>query len=133
MDKDQYQDQILLLLTRQVQALEGIEVALKRMMPTNYLAPNWQYPLEDYASFNWENIEAVVVSTDRWGATVVNWRGQQFVRRSPDNKFGEAIWFSRSAGKDENGENKYEKLISFKPLSKVEVEPIPDKVVRYLQ
>jgi hypothetical protein len=52
------------------------------------------------------------------------------VRRSPANKFGEAIWFSRCTGKDENGENKYEKLITFKPTSKIAVEPLPEKVLQ---
>jgi hypothetical protein len=35
----------------------------------------------------------------------------------------------QGTGKDENGENKYERLITFKPMSKVEVEPLPEKVL----
>jgi hypothetical protein len=66
--------------------------------------------------------------TDNDGAAVVSWRGNQFLRRSAQNKFKPAIWFSRAIGKDENGENRYERLISFKQMA--EVEPLPDKVRR---
>lgn len=69
---------------------------------------------------------------DQYGVAIVNWRGLQFVRRSPSNKFGEAIWFSRCTGKGEDGENKYERLITFKPISKKEVEPVSDKVARFV-
>ncbi len=34
----------------------------------------------------------------------------------------------RSVGKDDNGDHRYERLITFKPLSKV--EPVPERVSR---
>lgn len=112
--------------------LERIADALDRLAPTTFSAPSYQYPLENFGSFNWDTIGATVVQNDQYGAAIVSWKGQQFVRRSPQNKFGEAIWFSRSVGKDENGENKYERLITFKPMSKVEVEPVPNKVMKHI-
>lgn len=71
-----------------------------------------------------------VERSDQYGAAIVSWRGVQFVRRSPSNKFGEAIWFSRCVGKGDDGSNIYERLITFRPLSKTEVEPLPEKVRR---
>lgn len=124
-------DQLTLLLEiqhRQMVALEKIADALERLAPTSTSAPNYQYPLESFASFDWESIGATVERRDRDGAAIVTWRGNRFVRRAPSNKFGEAIWFSRCVGKDDNGENKYERLCTFKPVSKVEVEPVPEKV-----
>ncbi|ARV57992.1 hypothetical protein BZZ01_04480 [Nostocales cyanobacterium HT-58-2] len=115
---------------RQMLALEKIADTLERLAPTNVPAPNYQYPLESFTRFNWESIGATVVTNDQYGAAVVSWRGKQFIRRSPSNKFGEAIWFSRCIGKDDSGENRYERLVTFKPISKVEVDPIPEKVTR---
>lgn len=115
---------------RQMLALERIADTLARLTPTQTTAPNYQYPLETFTNFDWESIGATVERSDSDGAAIVNWRGNRFVRRSPSNKFGEAIWFSRCVGKDESGENKYERLCTFKPVSKVEVEPVPTKVTR---
>jgi DdrB-like protein len=115
---------------RQMTALEQIAAALDRLAPNT--APNYQRPLEEFKSFNWESINVSIERSDQYGAAIVNWRGYQFVRRSPSNKFGEAIWFSRCVGKDDSGENKYERLITFKPASKKEVEALPEKVSRYL-
>lgn len=117
---------------RQMTALERIADVLERIAPTQQPAPNYQYPLESFAEFSWGQIGAEVVQRDQYGAAIVNWRGQQYVRRSPSNKFGEAIWFSRCIGKDDNGENKYERLVTFRPLSKFEVEPLPEKVARHV-
>lgn len=128
------EEQINLLLEiqhRQMVAIEKIANALERLAPTFTSAPNYQYSLESFANFDWESIGATVERSDRDGAAIVNWRGNRFVRRSPSNKFGEAIWFSRCVGKDEAGENKYERLCTFKLVSKVEVEPVPEKVARH--
>lgn len=110
-------------------ALERLADALERMAPIA-AAPNYQHPLEDFVGFDWASINATVDRLDQYGAAIVSWRGQQFVRRSPSNKFGEAIWFSRCVGKGDDGENKYERLITFKPVSRVEVEPVPDRIQR---
>lgn len=111
-------------------ALERIADALEQATPTAQ-APNYQRPLEDFADFDWASINATVDQVDRYGAAIVSWRGQQFIRRSPSNKFGEAIWFSRHSGKTDDGENKYERLVTFKPVSRV-VEPVPDKIQRVM-
>ncbi len=128
-------DQINLWLeiqNRQMQALERIANAVEQLLPST-TAPNYQKSLEEFSTFDWSSINATVERSDQYGAGVVSWRGQLYTRRSPDNKFGEAIWFSRCIGKDENGENQYERLITFKPLSKKEVEPLPEKVQRLMR
>lgn len=118
------------ILERIAIASERTVEALDQMVSSNTDAPSYQRPLETFASFNWESINATVERSDQYGAAIVSWRGLQFVRRSPSNKFGEAIWFSRCTGKSEDGENKYERLITFKAVSRVEVEPVPEKVSR---
>jgi hypothetical protein len=115
---------------RQITALERIAEALDRLAPNT--APNYQRSLEDFRAFNWESINATIERSDQYGAAIVNWRGYQFVRRSPSNKFGEAIWFSRCIGRDDAGENKYERLITFKPVSKAQVDALPEKVSRLM-
>lgn len=116
---------------RQLQALERLADTFERLASQNIQAPNYEHPLEEFTNFDWSSIGATVERSDRYGAAIVNWRGFQFVRRSPSNKFGEIIFFSRSVGKDDDGNNKYERLISFRPISKVSVEPVPDRVMRY--
>lgn len=130
MFNDEQINLLLEILHRQMVALEKIADALERLAPASKEAPNYQYPLESFASFDWESIGATVLRRDKDGAAIVNWRGNRFVRRSPQNKFGEAIWFSRCVGKDDNGENAYERLCTFKPVSNIEVEPVPAKIQR---
>lgn len=110
---------------RQAAALERMAIALERLAPEAG-APNLQKPIAEFKGFDWSTIGASVVQRDQYGAAVVEWGGKQFTRRSPDNKFGAAIWFSRSTGeKDEQGRNQYERLITFKVLH--EAEPIGSK------
>jgi len=85
-------------------------------------APNWTHDLTDFASFDWLSIGAAVTKEDDYGPATVEWRGKQYTRRSPQNKFGAAIWFSRPSGKTEDGSVKYERLITFRPFS--DAEPI---------
>ena len=87
-----------------------------------------EIPLESWRGFDWSTIGAKVELSDNYGAAIVSWRGQQYQRRSPNNKFGEVIFFSRCTGKNEAGENQYERLCTFKPLSRKTVEPVPEKV-----
>ena len=122
-------DQLLEIQNRQMLALERLADAVERLTPTTTVAPNYHRPLESFANFDWGSIGATVERSDQYGAAIVSWREFQFLRRCPSNKFGEIIFFSRCVGKDESGENKYERLISFKPVSKVEVEPVPAKVL----
>lgn len=128
-DHDQWQ-LFLEIQHRQMVALEKIASAVERLVPSTTSAPNLTAPLESFTTFYWDSIGATVERSDQYGAAIVFWRGLQFVRRSPSNKFGDIIFFSRCVGKDDDGNNKYERLISFKPLSKVDVEPIPEKVNR---
>ncbi len=111
---------------RQVRAFERIAIALERMAPPATV-PNYQFPLEAFASFSWESIGATVERIDRSGAAVVSWQGMQFIRRAPSNRFRDAVWFSHCVGKDERGEPIYERLITFRPLSNIEVQPLPEK------
>ncbi|WP_171573703.1 single-stranded DNA-binding protein [Leptolyngbya sp. Cla-17] len=108
--------------------MERIAASLERLAPVSQAAPNYQKTLEEFRSFDWAMIGATIVQSDPSGAAIVEWNGQQFTRRSPTNKFGEAIWFSRSVGKDDDGNTRYERLITFKKAG--EVEPIPDRVNR---
>lgn len=96
-------------------------------------APNYQLHLEEFATFDWAKIDAAVERHDAQGAAIVSWRGKQFVRRSPTNKYGPVVFFSRCTGKDEQDKNQYERLCTFKSLERVEVEPIPEKVTRLMQ
>lgn len=111
---------------RQMQALERIASSLEQLSPKT--APNYQYPLESFKNFDWNSIGVTVIKSDRYGAGVVSWNGHQYLRRSPSNKYDPAVWFSRCTGKDDDGTNKYERLITFKALSKTEVDPLPQKV-----
>ena len=94
--------------------------------------PSYQYDLSAFPRFDWESIGAVVLERDKCGATVVSWGGHDYLRRSPQNKFGEAKEFSRCTGKDENGENAEERLITFKRRDARLVEPLPDRVSKHL-
>ena len=125
-------EQIQLLLDlqlRQTLALEKISAVLEQL--TRLDAPNYEYPLESFRNFDWSSIGAEVVRKDQYGAAIVSWNGKQFIRRSPSNKFGVALWFSKCTGKDEDGSNKYERLITFKPLKSKEVEPVSEKARNY--
>jgi len=115
---------------RQMLALEQIAECLDKLTPNT--APNYQRNIEEFKRFDWSGINATVERSDQYGAAIVTWKEYQFIRRSPSNKFGAAVWFSRCTGKDDAGENMYERLITFKPVSDKEVEPLPEKVSRYL-
>jgi len=123
---------LLGILSQQVLALERLASAVERLAPAA-AAPNYTHPLENFKAFDWGSIGAKVERSDSFGPAIVSWGGQQFFRRSPQNKFGEAIWYSRCVGKDDAGENSYERLITFKPLSKTQVEPVPERVTRFVK
>ena len=107
-------------------AMDRLVILLERMLPAK--APDVVLDISEFATFDFSSIGAVVVQSDEEGPTVVNWRGQPFFRRSPNNKFAAAIWFSRCTGKDERGENTYERLCTFKALNHRSVDELPDKV-----
>ena len=106
------------------ESLTRIAIALELMIPQK--APDYQFALKDFNSFDWSSIGAVVADRDIDGASAILWRNNIYVRRSPSNKFEEAIWFSRCTGRDEKGANIYERLITFKAIS--DAEPLPERV-----
>lgn len=112
-------------LERQTALLERLVMAVEQRPVA---APNYDANLKTFTAFDWDSIGAQVEETDADGVTLVRWRGHLYRRRSPDNKFPSVIWFSRSVGKDEAGNNRYERLITFKSLS--DVDPLPQKLKR---
>jgi hypothetical protein len=103
-------------------SLHGVEAHLRQIAISSNTAPNYQRPLSEYPTFDWASIGATVLNRDGDGATAVEWNGQIFTRRSPSNRFQEAVWFSRHLGQDSDGNKRYARLISFKDLS--DAEPI---------
>ena len=94
-------------------SLEGIESHLRQIAISSNPAPNYQRSLNEYPTFDWSSIGAIVLDRDGDGATSVEWNGQVFTRRSPSNRFQEAVWFSRHLGQDSDGNKRYARLISF--------------------
>ncbi len=111
----------LQLQHRLIATLERMALALEQMSP-QAVAPNYQLELKDFATFDWASIGAVVADYDSDGATAVVWKNNTYLRRSPSNKFGAAIWFSRCVGRDDLGANIYERLITFK------VKQVPEQL-----
>jgi len=99
------------------ESLQGVELHMREMSISSNPAPNYRRPLSDYQDFDWASIGAIVLKEDIDGATEVEWNGQVFTRRSPQNSYDAAIWYSRSVGKDSEGKNKYLRLITFKAPS----------------
>ncbi|NET61713.1 MAG: hypothetical protein F6K47_38020 [Symploca sp. SIO2E6] len=116
-------NQLLNILTQIAISQDRIATAIERQTPAQP-APNIQRPLSEFRDFNWASIGAEVVKGDQYGAGVVIWEGKQFLRRSPENQFGVSIWFARCVGKDQDGRNKYERLITFKPIQEQKLKPI---------
>ena len=117
MNHDQW-ELLLEIQRRQMVAIEKLAELISQLIPTSTAAPNHQAALENFKNFDWASIGANVERSDQYGPGIVTWRGQQFVRRSPSNKFGEIIFFSRCTGKDEEGNNKYEIVNILKPKRK---------------
>jgi len=105
------------LLKAQLSLLTRISKQLELVVPSS---PGYRRPLADFASFDWASIGAVATDQDSHGPSEVDWYGHLWTRRSGDGKFGRAIWFSRSIGKSQDGENQYARLITFKDLSQAE-------------
>jgi len=92
-------------------SLQGIESNLRQIAISSNPAPNYQRSLSEFTTFDWHLIGATVLNRDDDGVTAVEWNGQVFTRRSPNNRFTEAVWFSRCVGKDPDGNNRYVRLI----------------------
>ena len=130
MKNEEFYQQWIALMHQQNALMERIAIALERMAPDGG-APNLQKSIEEFKSFNWASIGAKVVQTDQYGPAIVEWGGKQFTRRSPQNKFSAAIWFSRGTGeKDSEGRTIYERLISFKVLEGA--DPLSAKAAMHL-
>jgi hypothetical protein len=85
-------------------------------------APDMRHDIREFHDFDWAAIGAEVVQADDFGPALVEWNGRIFKRRSPENKFGTAIWFSAPSGKKPDGTTDYARLITFKQFD--EAEPI---------
>jgi hypothetical protein len=93
-------------------------------------ALNLVKPIGDFTGFDWSSIGASVVQKDSDGPTHLEHGGYIWTRRSPKNKFQLAIWFSRGAGKDPEGNVNYLRLITFRTIG--EADPLPEKAVELL-
>jgi ssDNA-binding DdrB-like protein len=122
------QNEILHLIA---ESLQSIEASVRQIALAALPAPNYTRPLAEYPSFDWASIGATILKEDSDGVAVVEWHGQTFTRRSVQNKYEPAVWFSRAAGKDETGQNRYVRLITFK--APPEAEPIPAKAKNRLR
>lgn len=129
MNQQEFQNAWICLFQEQIDLLQRVATALEKLAPPNPAAPNFVRPLAEFSVFQWEEIGARVLQRDLNGPTIVEWGGQPYSRRSPQNKYNPAIWFSRAVGKDEDGV-KYERLITFREFS--EIEPLPQKVEKAL-
>jgi hypothetical protein len=97
-----------------VNGFDKLERALIKLAAAVNPSPDYRQPLARYGSFNWQSIDAVVMNSDGGGPTFVKWGGLVYTRRCKvDQRFGSAIWYSKSAGKNGDGENKYHTLIKF--------------------
>jgi DdrB-like protein len=112
-------------------SLQGVEAHLRQIALSSNPAPNYQRPLSEYPTFDWPSIGATVLNRDDDGVTAVEWNGQVFTRRSPNNKFDAAVWFSRHLGQDADGNKRYARLISFRDLG--DAEPIATKAKKAIR
>ena len=123
---DEQISQIITILLSQIKqtarVADALEIVARNTAPE---APNYQRPIGEYTGFDWDSIGAEVIGSDDDGPTVVSWGDFTWQRRAPQNKFAEAIWFSRPIGKNADGQVRYARLITFKTTG--EAEPIPAK------
>lgn len=109
-------EMLIRVLRHQADALERLAEAVIQLLPSA-VTPHYHYPLEQFASFDWPSIGALVEQIDQHGPAVVLWNGRRFTRRWPQDKFGKAIWFSRCIGMGEDSKLRYESLITFRSLA----------------
>lgn len=122
---DEFQKALLATLERLTVAVESLARG------GGPVEPNLVRPIEEYPTFDWSAIGASVVQRDPDGPTHVEHQGGLYTRRSPQNKFDPAIWYSRANGRDDNGDVRYLRLITFKPLK--DAESLPRGVEREIQ
>jgi hypothetical protein len=114
MDQTAIMDSIAMSLGSIAGSLEEIERLLRGGQPINE-APEYTADIGRYLTFDWSSIDATVEDSDEFGPRSVRWNGKSYYRRSPENKFGEAIFFSKSSGhRDEGGNVVFHRLITFR-------------------
>jgi hypothetical protein len=118
-------ERIAIALERNTIALERIADLLEQQQP-EAKAPNFTAKMQDFKNFDWGKIGATIEQSDQYGAAIVSFRGKQYQRRSPENAYTPAIYFSRCVGLDAGGKKVYERLITFKRPA--EVNPVSRKV-----
>lgn len=91
-------------------------------------SPCYRYPLSHFADFDWASIGATVEKQNGIGAAYVRWNGYIWKRRVGTGKFGSAIWFSRSAGKSDDGSPDYHILVKFQDMG--EIDEIPQDLAQ---
>lgn len=97
--------------------LGGIEASLSQIVSAQNPSPNYTRHINEFLTFDWLTINARVTETDDDGPAVVEWQNKLFKRRAGNPTFGENIvYFSRAVGKDDSGQNRYERLITFKEM-----------------
>lgn len=117
--------------TGEIDPLERIAIALERIADLleqhqpEAKALNFTASMENFKTFDWGRIGATIERSDEYGAAIVSYKGYEYSRRSPENSYTPAIYFSRCIGKDLMGKNKYERLITFKRSS--EINPVSRK------
>jgi DdrB-like protein len=129
--EDQF-ELFIFIQERQALALEKIARLLEQQLPRQP-APNYQATLEKFPDFDWASIGATVEKSDRDGVALVSWARTLYKRRSPDNAYGAAIFFSRCVGRNEAGQNQYERLITFTPYKEQDIQPISRAVERLIK
>jgi hypothetical protein len=97
---------------RKMLALESIASSLQSMAGAQQKGARHTRPIEQFKTFNWSTINAMVDKSDRYGAAVVHCNGHIYTRKSKP-EFGDDVWFSRSLGKSEDGRSQYDVLIKF--------------------
>lgn len=106
-------------MATQIELLERIANALERIaFAMSPESPNYRRPLAEFPNFNWPEIGAREVARDAQGATLVEWSSYEWKRRNKAD-FGNDIFFTRPAGKDETGRTRYLRLITFSPPTPV--------------
>ena len=126
MTDEQFQ-MILSELRKQTQAIEAQTQAIQSQTQATQalqVSPDYSYPFSAFDGFDWSSIGATVVSRDQYGASVVQWAGRQYIRRSKST-YGKEFWFSVSV------DGEYKRLITFGKTA--EVEPLSNKTVDELE
>lgn len=79
--------------------------------------------LAEFAGFDWSTIGATVLEEDEDGPALVQHGPHRYTRRSGAGKYGQAIWFSRYVGNNDDGTKKYHRLVTFKDYDRAEALP----------